>query len=105
METPFVEADRGPDRDTGGGRRAFSAAINGVFINVYEPVNDFIAPGLPGGLPAVQRPRRPSRIAAPPRSLHGQFLHCTFYPLQTSRNHEINSFWPETSVFENGVWS
>ncbi len=49
MEKQLVEADAGTNRDTGDGRRAFRAPINDVFINVYEPISDFVSPWLSSG--------------------------------------------------------
>src|SRR5208337_3421470 len=87
IERQFVEADAGANHATGGGQGAFRASINGNFINVYEPISDYVSPWLSGGWSAGQRPRLPFRIGCPPKSLHYQFLQSTFYPLQTSRNH------------------
>jgi hypothetical protein len=49
MEKQLVEAGAGTNRDTGDGRRAFRAPINDVFINVYEPISDFVSPWLSSG--------------------------------------------------------
>ncbi|MDE2010555.1 MAG: hypothetical protein KGJ09_10855 [Candidatus Omnitrophica bacterium] len=86
MEKRCIEGDVGMIRSAAGGLRAFSASMNGISINVYGHIRHFGSIWPSDGLLAVQRLCLPASVGCSPRSLHGQFLQSTFYPLQTMRN-------------------